>query len=560
MNTDQEILEDLNSKDLFADENVEASLCLSEEPCDASSEKKTDGAKEESSSPHFDAFFAQFTQVISVEEKIRLSIEFMRSTLSQSGSPQLRDFWKGRRVCLPLFKENIAPKNRSQLWKDYIELSEEARQLKNILDEQAAFAAEQIELAIQALERDLEHRELLLAQIPEISFLDQSNTLKGKWDVYNSSQRELQLLNALSTRINGLRKELVKTEIRIRTKNKLFARLSSCGDLVFPRRKELIKAVSEEFSKDVTHFIDAHFQEDSADDCPFYVLREEIKALQSIAKFLTLNTHCFTATRLKLSECWDKLKFRERERKKEFSQRKQNFKQNFDLVMEKITVFAENCRQVIALDEANRQMGEILEFMKTLELARDQISALKDEAYKARRIIADLARDEESERVRKGQEVEMQHREKINALKDQVQQLTLHVDTTDIEQLIASQDLLSKEFETLVLSKAERQIIERLFKQLKDVVNEKKERILMNLSEDDLKSLGQLKEMLQERKERRQEIKIQLEGYRKALGGSGFDFEKAMMYRELIETEKSTLDKLNGSIDEIEDKIDEIEG
>jgi len=33
-----------------------------------------------------------------------------------------------------------------------------------------------------------------------------------------------------------------------------------------------------------------------------------------------------------------------------------------------------------------------------------------------------------------------------------------------------------------------------------------------------------------------------------------------MMYREMIETEKASLDKINASIEEIEYKIDEIEG
>lgn len=80
------------------------------------------------------------------------------------------------------------------------------------------------------------------------------------------------------------------------------------------------------------------------------------------------------------------------------------------------------------------------------------------------------------------------------------------------------------------------------------------------LSDDDLKALDQLKEVLDERKQRRVEVKNQLEQYRKMLGGSGFDFEKAMLYREMIEDEKATLDKMNALIDEIEEKIEQIEG
>lgn len=79
------------------------------------------------------------------------------------------------------------------------------------------------------------------------------------------------------------------------------------------------------------------------------------------------------------------------------------------------------------------------------------------------------------------------------------------------------------------------------------------------LSDDDLKALSQLKVVYEERKQRRQEIKTQLEHYRKLLGGSGFDFEKAMLYREMIEAERATLDKINASIHEIEEKIEQID-
>lgn len=65
---------------------------------------------------------------------------------------------------------------------------------------------------------------------------------------------------------------------------------------------------------------------------------------------------------------------------------------------------------------------------------------------------------------------------------------------------------------------------------------------------------------MQQRKERRQEIKQQLEIYRKALGGSNLDFEKAMHYQELVQQEKERLDKANAAIEEIEQKIAELEG
>ncbi len=507
----------------------------------------------------FSDYMRQFDEESSAEGKIRLSIEFMRTALSSSGTPRFKDFWEGRRLCLPLFKQNISPKVRSQLWSDYIELSTEAKRLKEILDEQSAFAIEQIELAIQSFERDLEHYDLLLSQVQDTGVSFASMTLKGKEEAYQIMQQELLLLNTLASRVNAMRKEVVKTEMRIRIKNKFLERLSLCGDKIFPKRKELIKKVSHEFSADVERFIESHFQDEEFQGVPLYALREEIKDLQSIAKTLTLNTHAFTETRLKLSHCWDKIKDREKERKKETLQKRQIFKQNFDLVMEKIKVFSEACSSGISIENCNKQSAEILDFMRTLELGREEVRSLKDLVFQAKRIPFNQAREQEIEKQNKEKEVEVLRREKINSLKGTLTTLLNTASEMDLVDLTAKRDEIQQQFEEITLAKAEKQIVDRLFKQLKDAIDEKKERALLMLSEDDLKALDQLKAVCEERKQRRQEIKAQLEHYRKLLGGSGFDFEKAMSYREIIEAEKATLEKINASIEEIEEKIDQIE-
>lgn len=543
---------DESVSEMTEEESLESSQPSGKEE-EANQEKKKGSAQ-------FAKFLGELEQQTSAEEKIRFSIDFMRTALTHQGAPRFRDFWEGRKICLPLFKESLPPKVRSQLWGEYIELSGEARRLKEILDEQSAFAVEQIELAIQAIERDIEHYDALLTHVQEFVFPQQCVSLKKKQELYNQFQRELQLLNTLASRINGLRKEVVKTEMRIRAKNKLFERLSECGDKVFPRRKELIKGISQEFAKDVDDFVSSHFASSESQGVPLYALREEIKALQLIAKVLTLNTHCFTQTRVKLSECWDKLKDMDRDRKKEIATKKQAFKQNFDAVREKILALAEACTGGISLDEANRQAGEIATFMRGVELGRDEVRALKEELAQAKNPVVERAKEQENERLRKEREAEALRREKINAVKEQLQELLSSSDQASPDEMEEKREALLKEFESIQLSKAEKQIVDRQFKQLKDLISERKERVLMALSEDDLKSLELLEAMLDERKERRLEIKNQLESYRKALGGSGFDFEKAMMYRELIDAEKASLDKVNASIDEIEEKISDIEG
>lgn len=524
-------------------------------------EEEKEGQKNFDSSA-FASFISHFQEVRTPEEKLRLALDFMRFSLSQSGNPRFEDFWEARRLLLPLFKENMNPKGRAQFWAEYLELSAEGRRLKEILDEQSAFAVEQIELAISAIEKDLEAYTHLLEQMPEIVFPAPSKTISTRKEIYNTLQRELYLLNTLASRVNGLRKEVIKTGMKVRQKNQFFERLSLCGDRVFPRRKELIKRISDEFLKDVEAFVKAYFTEGESQKspAPSYFLREEIKALQSIAKSLTLNTHSFTETRLQLSHSWDQLRQQEKEKKKELTQKKQIFKENADLVVEKIHALTSLVASgELSLEEMNRQANEILEYMRTLELGREEVWFLKDELQKSRQPILNKLKEQEQEREKKEREAVQQRSEKIQALRTQIATLLEQAEKLELEKIIESRDQCIKEFDQMQLSKIEKQPFERLFKQLKEAIHDKKVKAVMALSKDALEALEQLKTVLQQRKEQRQEIKAQLEQYRKALGGSGFDFEKAMQYRELIEEEKLRLEKANESIQEIEEKIEEIE-
>ena len=113
-----------------------------------------DTSQEKSASPILQELAGKLEKLASAEEKIRFCLEFMRGVLGDK-APRFKDYWEAKRICLPLFKESLPPPVRSQLWAQYIEVSTEARHLKEILDEQSAFAMEQIDLAIQAIEADL---------------------------------------------------------------------------------------------------------------------------------------------------------------------------------------------------------------------------------------------------------------------------------------------------------------------------------------------------------------------------------------------------------------------
>ncbi len=553
MNADQEFLE--NSKDkteditsLVGDAGPSASDVPPREDSDGKSRPQTG---------EWSSFQQAFEHLENPEEKVRCAIQFMKETLSHPGAPRFRDFWEARKLCLPLFKEAITVKMRAALWQEYVDLSVEARRLKEILDEQSLFAFEQIELAIQSLVKDLDQYELLLEQIPDLAFPVDSPTLAARRKEYNQVQRELHLLNTLAAKMNALRKEVIKTEMRIRNKNKLFDQLSVCGDKVFPRRKELIRRISEMFLEDVASFVQKHFEGKQMLYASLREVREEIKAIQNMAKELTLNTHAFTETRLKLSECWDQVKILEKERKKEIAQKKQEQKQLFDAVREKIQGYAEFCKEQTALDVVEKRFVELMQEFQSQGVDRYELKSLREELAQYKKPL------EEKERALR---IEAEEKEKTleNARLIRVQELRLQLQALlqepVLDVLLARKQELEQEYHAIVATKAEKLILDRQFKQLKDRIHEVKRQKVFNLSQSDNEQLLELRNLLSERKERRQEIKNQLESYRKVLGGSGFDFEKAMTYRELIESEKTSLEKLNLSIEELENKIEEIEG
>jgi hypothetical protein len=542
-----------------------------EESKKKSMEEQTDGIKSDdentldedvSTNDHknqLDLFLKAFQESNEFDTKLQLAIDFMEASLGLGGSPHFKNFWEARRLALPLFKDNVSPMLRNVLWTKYSELSKEARRLKEILDEQSAFAVEQIDMAIKALEDDINQYEEQVEKSSLNENLPFPQFLKDKESFYYQMQKQLNILNTQASRINGLRKELLKTEMRIRQKNKFFQRLSAAGDLVFPKRKELIKQISQEFMEDVERFIQTSFSEHGFGDSLF-VLREEIKSLQGLAKVLTLNTNSFTQTRMRLSNCWDQIKAEEKDRKKERSQQKVFYKQNADIIRKSIKELDETVETGIESNPNAWQnsLQDLVSKMRNIELGRDDIKELRDELHEVRKKIQDKSKREENARLEQEEEKKKQKRAKFEAFKNQINTLVKQSDQFEAENLVNEREALLIQLQESTLTKIEKQELERLMKPLRDIINEKKEQALLNLSEDDRESLTQLQEVLKQRKERRQEVKNQIEVLRKASGSSSLDFEKAMQFTTQVNEEKERLEKMNQSVDEVEKKISQL--
>lgn len=505
----------------------------------------------------FKAFLESLQQLATPEEKLAAGLSFMRSSISQEGTPHFKEFWEARSVLLPFFRENLNPIARTKLWAEYVELTVEARRLKEILEEQSAFAIEQIELAIEALSSDVENFDQLVGQIEPIVCPQDCQSLLKEFEKYEDIQKELSLLNALAGRLSGLRKEVLKTDMRMRNRSKIFKKLSELGDLIFPRRKERIEAISLAFSQDVAAFASAHFGQSGVRGAPHFALREEIKALQNLAKVFTLSSKAFNETRLELSRCWDQLREVEKERRKEIADKRQASSEQKNQIQQKLDLLK---GKELSEEELHRELEPIQQEIRSTPLDREDLRHLYHEI--------DLLRQphlaEQEKRAREAEEAERerlkQKKEQGEALKKRLQNCLDQGTSLPLEELQVEGVSLEKEGAAIGFSKMEKQQWDRQIRSLRNLIAEKKEEALLSLSDDDKKALETLYLVLQQKKERRQEIKAQLEIYRKTLGASGLDFEKAMEIQELAFQEKESLQKVDEAIQEVERKIAELEG
>lgn len=551
--------ENLTNAEEFSLDAEEIALDEEETSLAKSDEDKQRPAKKERATPIVENFFKELDALTEVEAKIEFAIAFMEKAIAQENAADFKSFWEARMKCLSLFKENVPPFLRNQLWTKFSELSKEARRLKDMLDEQSDFAAEQIDMAITAIETGLDQLLETLAAEHDLELPEYAYALRENFDLYNNAQRELAHLNLSASRITSLRKELIKTEMRVRVKNKFFERMSKAGDRVFPRRKILIQEISQAFSGDINHFIKQCFDNPES-RVALFDLREEIKALQSAAKFFTLNTQSFSQTRLQLSECWDKLKEMDKERKQEFDKKREVFKKNAEeltaKMLEASTKFEDG---ELNSTQSMTFLDEIVVDMRACDLGRDELKSLRQQISDFKDKIQAKQKLQDEERVKAEELRTKQKRELFESFKTKCSEFIQTAKEISSEELLTAKDELMDEIQKSALSKLEKNELDRILKPLKDILREKREQALLSLPADERQALEQLKELLSQKREQRLEIKERIEQYRKLLGASGLSFEKSMDYSVRLGEERENLEKAQESVQEIEMKIESLE-
>lgn len=491
------------------------------------------------------------------EKKAAAAVEAMRYTLEKGKTGSFKLFWDVRKLCLDLFKEKISPAVRANLWNDFRELSKEAKLLKEVLDEDSAFAVEQLDIAINALSAELVDYQPMIKDAPMIDLKGITSHIASfrlNLTKYISLQKELGLLNTFAVRVKSLRKELIETEMRIRQKNEFFGKLSSIGDAVFPRRKELIKQLSDTYSEDVDQFVTSIYP-DVKDKVSSFHIRETIKSLQSLAKELTLDPKTFKKSRTELSKCWDELKVIDKEKRQQHNEIREEQKEAFEEVQSKVTAALEK------LESDDLSESSLLKQINDLHSEIQETRFVKSYAIELKNMIKPMEQKQSELREKAQDELQKRQEEKLQQRKKEIEDFKSELNT-----LLNSQDQSYEEMKesylkildmksALKLTRFESMDIEAKLFELKSLMTKKHEEFLLSMPEKDQLQLQNLQGILAEKQEQLSHLKDKIDSLKKQKSVSGLDFEQALQYEELLNQQKEIYGQLTESINSTKKQI-----
>jgi len=455
-----------------------------------------------------DHFLDQLSQ-LEGDEQLRSCIDQMRSSLAQEGRADLRNFWEVRSRCFELFKEPINPTARAHYWKEFCELSSEAKGLALMAKREVAFTSEQFELAVSALEAELES--------PDFSIDEELPA------AFRKAQAELDWLSSRCARLRALRTDLAR--IAVRGKRQLFQRLSQMGERLFPRRKELVSQVSAQFEAKVDRFV-----KEFDTRTPLHELREQIKSLQALAKRLTLESGLFSKARLMLSECWDQVREEGRRRKEHRVQKQEEAREANQQLVEQVMALGQKIDDPQVSGESSAaELERLLRQLKGADVAGEQ----KEVIEQARTRIFARVQEESEAKERRLDELRESVRGPIES-EEELEQLSRQVRTSNF-------------------STAEQKALEQTLEGARDRLEQMREEELLTAKV----SLETLEKVLESRQRRRLEIKGRLDELRRKGGSSGLDFESALLQQEMIEENRRRLEEIDGSIDQLKAQMGE---
>lgn len=502
-----------------------------------------------------DQFQETLTTLQDPIKRVRFCIDVMRQSLSKPNYPAFVPFWEAKKCALESFKEISTPTVRSALWEEYIELTKEARNLNDILQEQNAFSLEQITLAIESLEKDLEEEANKIALMGRINFPKEGYLLKERENIYNQNQLQLNFLHAMTSRIQTIRRELIAIPVSIKYKNKLLQKLSQLGNQIFPRKKQMIQEMSTLFYEDVQRFNEKYFQTAATTQReklpPLYLLKEEIKAFQKMAKVFSISSECFFSTRKLLSTCFETIKQKEKQRRVNYQEKKQKSQLEFESIYQEIQNFGKwIASESFSKKIYSEKLNEIYENMGKVSFVHEQVKILRGEIEKQEQLAEDkYFQKESSSSSRNGS-----RREAAENFLNQYNAILAKASDMSIEELVDTREEINKQSLGMTFNLEEEIEYQTAQIDLQITILQKQEEACWK-SVEALEKIQSLTDHLDRAFACKEELKLHIESLRRLNSSSGLNFQQALLCRDCIQKARDHLEKLNSSIEKLEEYL-----
>lgn len=335
------------------------------------------------------AFSREIEQTSSAVDKLKKTFDYMRSCLSDGLGARRSDFWQAKQLCLALFKTAMEPAFRYPLWQQFTEILDSAELASEMISESSAFYLEQFTHALEELEKKAESEQMeSLFSITETLGFDGTQAaletfVAGLREELFTLQGRLEHFRKYAMRYRCLREEIIDCQMSPRDKRALFQRLKIVHSKIFPPRAALTERIDTLFNEEVTQFVSGALIAGEPTK-PIYVLKQELKTLQTIARALALSSQGFKAARLRLTELWDLLSALEDMRKSKLREQRVQSKLSYSEIEGQIEHLRADAPK-LSYDELISRIKRIIRFMHTQFLTREdkkqlrmQLEALKE--------------------------------------------------------------------------------------------------------------------------------------------------------------------------------------
>ncbi len=496
------------------------------------------------------------------EQILASSLDFMRSCLQETSAPDLKLFWEVRQFCFPIFKQVVNRKDRADLWGGYMELTRQARQVKSTLEHESSFALEQIQLAIDDLSQQLQ--ELFQAEqitlpidfvVPEIP-----HALKEKQEMLVEKQAILHLLHLFGTRIQALRQELILTPARIKSKHILFQSLSALGDQVFPLKKKIVGEVNQLFAEEIQRFVALHFSPAALSSerikRQFFLLRNEIKQLQTLAKFFSLEPNVFSETRTQLSRCWDSLKGMEKVVRKEFHESKQISTQQKQKLDEQLANFVADLEKgSLSATEADTRWMALKKQGHQAQLIRADMRAFLQTLDELHVKIDALLQAEQQVRTEQAQKSEQKRQQELEILFCDMEKIAEQLSLSGASEVL-NQEIhqCCARIQQFPGSSEERREWMHRWEKLQDLWIATCEQQL-DAGTTDSDNHAAWMQCIERRKQQRNELRVQIDEHRKMLSSSSLGIQRILQLQQELTNDKMRLGQCEEALKILEKRL-----